>query len=57
MLTDEDIKTAVENCHWRRDVCGIWVCGGDIVPCLKHIDDGRCDTLKRLFEKEGESDE
>lgn len=57
MLTDKDIQDAIENCGWRHDVCGVWVCGGDIVPCLKHIDDGRCDTLIRLFAQEGESDD
>lgn len=50
MLTDNDIKSAIETCQWRQDVGGTWICGGDIVPCLKHIDDGKCDTLKKLFE-------
>lgn len=53
MLTDNDIKEAIEKCIWRRDVCGTWVCAGDIVPCLKHINDGKCDTLIRLFATEG----
>lgn len=52
MLTDKDIQDAIENCEWRKDVSGVWVCAGDIVPCLKHIDDGKCDTLMRLFAKE-----
>ena len=57
MLTDKDIQEAVENCEWRKDIQGTWVCGGNIVPCLKHIDDGRCDTLIKLFAKERASDE
>lgn len=57
MLTDKDIQEAVENCEWRKDIHGTWVCGGNIVPCLKHIDDGRCDTLIKLFAKERASDE
>ena len=52
MLTDKDIHDAIENCRWRKEFDGTWICGGDIVPCLKHIDDGLCDTLKRLFAKE-----
>lgn len=54
MLTDKDIHDAIENCQWRKDLGGTWICSGDIVPCLKHIDDGGCDTLKRLFAQEGE---
>ena len=54
MLTDKDIQDAIENCEWRRNVCNVWVCGGDIVPCYKHIDDGRCDTLKKLFAERSE---
>ena len=57
MLTDKDIQSAIENCKWRKDLHGTWICAGDIVPCLKHIDDGRCDTLIRLFAKEGAKDE
>lgn len=52
MLTDKDIHDAIENCEWRKDVGGTWICRGDIVPCLKHIDDGRCDMLIRLFATE-----
>lgn len=53
MLTDEMINEAIKNCFWRKDVGGVWICTGDIVPCLKHIDEGKCDTLIRLFAKEG----
>ena len=52
MLTDKDIHDAIENCQWRKEFDGTWICSGDLVPCLKHIDDGLCDTLKRLFAKE-----
>ena len=56
MLTDKDVQDAVENCIWRKDLGGTWVCTGDIVPCLKHIDDGQCDTLKKLFAGERSSE-
>lgn len=52
MLTDKDIQDAVENCFWRKDVQVVWVCSGDIVPCLKHIDDGGCIMLQELFAEE-----
>lgn len=53
-MSDEDIQNAIENCGWRMNMGGTWICKGDIVPCLKHIDDGRCDTLRKLFAKEQE---
>ena len=49
MLNDETIHNAIETCEWRMAVGGTWICKGDVVPCLKHIDDGRCDTLTKLF--------
>ena len=52
MLTDKDIQDAIEKCKWRRNFGDIWICGGDLVPCIKHINDGRCDTLMKLFAKE-----
>ena len=57
MLTDKDIQAAIENCEWRKDFGGTWICTGDIVPCLKHINDGECDTMKKLFVNEGASDD
>ena len=54
-MTDKDIQEAIDNCIWRRDVSGIWICAGDVVPCEKHIHDGRCHTLIELFAKEGDT--
>ena len=54
MLTDKDIQDAIKNCEWRKELHDIWICTGDIVPCLKHIDDGGCDTLKKLFAERSE---
>ena len=51
MLTDKDIQDAIEKCKWRRNFGDIWICDGDLVPCIKHINDGRCDTLMKLFAK------
>lgn len=52
MITDKDIQDAVESCKWRKYLGDTWICVGDLVPCLKHIDDGKCDTLRNLFAKE-----
>lgn len=55
-MTDKDIYEAIDNCIWRRDIGGVWVCGGDIVPCEKHIYDGKCPTLIELYAKERGTD-
>ena len=51
-MTYKDIQEAIDNCIWRKNVGGEWVCGGDIVPCEKHIYDGKCPTLIELYAKE-----
>ena len=56
-MTDKEIKEAVENCFWRKKVAGIYVCSGDVVPCEKNIDDGKCDTLIKLFAKERDNND
>ena len=55
-MTDKDIQEAIENCFWRKDIGGgIYVCKGDLVPCEKHIYDGKCDTLINLFRQKGDN--
>lgn len=51
-MTDKDIQEAINDCIWRMNVCGVWVCEGDVVPCEKHIHDGKCPTLIELYAKE-----
>lgn len=51
-MTDKDIQEAIENCFWRKNIGGVYVCSGDIVPCEKHIYDGKCPTLIELYAKE-----
>ena len=48
-MTDKDIQEAIENCFWRTDIGGVYVCSGDVVPCNKHIYDGKCPTLIELY--------
>ena len=57
MPTEKQIFEAINNCIWRKDVGGIYICTGDCCPCEKHIADGMCDTLIRLFMKTQESEE
>lgn len=55
-ITDKDIEHAIRTCHWRVTVNGqrdLHLCGGACNICEKLIDDGKCDTLQRLFRKEG----
>ena len=51
-MTDKDIQEAIKNCFWREVINGVYVCTGDIVPCEKHIYDGKCPTLIELYAKE-----
>ena len=51
-MIDKDIQEAIDKCFWRKDVGGVWLCSGDVVPCEKHIYDGKCPTLIELYEKE-----
>ena len=48
---DEEANKAIEQCSWRRDVCGVAVCAGMCYPCSKVIENGTCDTLTELFKK------
>ena len=52
MITDKDVQEAIETCLWRKDIGGVWICSGDLVPCKKHIYDGKCPTLIEFFSKE-----
>ena len=48
-ITKEAINEAIDNCEWRMDVCGAFVCTENCGVCRVEIEQGRCDTLKRLF--------
>lgn len=57
MSTGDPIEDAIKKCKWRLEFDGAWICRGDLVPCLKHIEDGRCDTLIKLFTGGGSTDD
>ena len=48
-VTQEQIDNAIKDCIWRREICGVSVCAGDILPCTRCIEIGKCDTLRKLF--------
>lgn len=51
-ITDKDIEHAIRTCGWRFAVNGqrnLHVCRGACNICEKLIEDGKCDTLQRLF--------
>ena len=54
-MTDpmDEIREQINNCQWRKDICGVPVCTGYVAPCEKIIDEGKCDTLKEYFKQEG----
>lgn len=56
-ITQEMIDDAIKNCIWRKEVHDIYICRGEVAPCVNVIDAGKCDTLKELFRggKDGDS--
>ena len=63
-MTDKQIKLAIKNCKWNDNVFNGYnrdnrevICRGYCLPCLKVIDDGKCDTLIELFKAEGSDKE
>lgn len=51
-ITQEMIDDAIENCIWRKEVHDVYVCRGEVAPCSNVIDNGKCDTLIKLFRGE-----
>ena len=51
-MTEKELNKAIQTCHWRQMFDGIPICRGDCAPCYMLIEQGRCNTLKRIFEKE-----
>ncbi len=47
-ITEEQVRDAIQNCHWRDDNMGVPVCIGMCQPCQSTIESGQCDTLIRL---------
>lgn len=56
-VTQEQIDEAIKNCFWRKDAGGVDVCRGEVAPCMRIIEKGKCDTLKKLFAESEESED
>lgn len=54
-MTEENfnkmVQKAIENCEWRIDSMEIDICKGEILPCEKVINDGKCETIIKLINK------
>ena len=50
----KQVNHAINKCYWRKEVYGVNICTGMANPCARVIDRGECDTLKKLYAKEGE---
>ena len=51
-MTEKELNEAIQTCHWRMMFDGIAICRGDCAPCSRLIEQGKCSTLRELFEKE-----
>lgn len=49
-ITQEMIDKAIKDCFWRIEIEGISICKGMLTPCQRTIENGNCDTLKRLYQ-------
>ena len=49
---EEKAKEAIQDCYWRKNIHGVFVCEADLCPCIKVIEDGKCSTLLELFKNE-----
>lgn len=59
-MTDEQIRSVIKKCRWNDNVINGYnrdesevICRSYCLPCLKVIDDGKCDTLIELFKNGG----
>lgn len=53
MMSEKEINDAINNCKWRNEsIPDVPICSGEVLPCSKTIDSGKCPTLKKLFRKD-----
>lgn len=56
-MTDEmyeKVIKAIDECEWRKDMCGINICSAEVVPCENVIDAGDCQIIKRVLRGDAE---
>ena len=54
-ISTQMMRKAINKCHWRMKVAGIFICAGVCMPCEKAIYDGKCDALAGLVKKQKEN--
>lgn len=47
--TQKEINKAIKTCKWRQDFMGAVICSGMCGLCARVIENGECDTLKKMF--------
>lgn len=47
--TQKEINKAIKACKWRQNFMGSVICSGMCGPCARVIENGECDTLKKMF--------
>ena len=55
-IEQDQITQAIRNCEWRRCMQSVDVCAIEVAPCMKVIDKGKCEAMKKLFSSEVEHD-
>lgn len=55
-ITQQQINEAIKTCKWRQVFAGVDICSGNVGPCSKEIEAGRCVTLIELFQNEKKED-
>lgn len=51
-MTEKELNEAIQICHWRQMFNEIVFCRINCAPCSIMIEQGKCNTLKKIFEKE-----
>lgn len=45
------IEKAIKNCYWHKDLWGVDMCGGMAAPCMRIIEKGQCDTIRKVIKE------
>lgn len=50
-MTDKEfqemILKSIEECYWRKEVYGVDICTGSVLPCAAVIEKGECDIIRK----------
>lgn len=56
-MTDmNEVEKIIEKCYWRKVIHGVPICRGMVLPCMRVIDKGQCDTLIEYSKQEREKE-